>query len=349
MKPGENILVTGAGGCIGSALARRLARSDAEHLILLDHSEHELYEIDRALDAVEGCVPHAAIVGDVCDAGLLAEVFEEHRPTTIYHAAAFKHVPMMERNPFAAIRNNAFGTLALARAARECKAAQLVMVSTDKAVNPRSVMGVSKRIAELILLRWSSATTRMKAVRLGNVLGSRGSVMPLFMKQIARGGPVTVTHPDVRRYFVSLSEAVDIICAAGDQQNGGIFAAEVGKPVKIADLARQLIDDAGFHPAKERPIVFTELRPGEKLDEEMLSANETAEPTGDERIRRVRCPQMDTARFEADIAELQESVERRDLSASLEMLVRIVPEYERSRLLLSQVARWCAAIKCETK
>jgi FlaA1/EpsC-like NDP-sugar epimerase len=151
MNTGENILVTGAGGCIGSALAHRLKRSDAERLILLDHSEHELHEIDLALDAVDGCVPHTSVVGDICDAALLAEVFEEHAPTTIYHAATFKQVPMMSRNPLAAIRNNVSGTLALARAAHKYKAAQLVMVSTDKAVNPRSVMGVSKRIAELIL------------------------------------------------------------------------------------------------------------------------------------------------------------------------------------------------------
>jgi|ERR1700722_499762 len=339
MKSGENIVVTGAGGCIGSALAQRLAKSDAQHLILLDRSEHELYEIDSALNGVGGCVPHRSIVGDICDAALLAEVFEEHRPTTIYHAAAFKHVPMMERNPLAAIRNNVFGTLTLAHAAQKYKAAQLVMVSTDKAVNPHSVMGVSKRIAELIVLRWNSASTRMKAVRLGNVLGSRGSVVPLFIKQISRGGPVTVTHPDVRRYFVSLSEAVDIICAVRDQQNGGMFLAQAGKPVKIADLARQLIDEAGFDPAKEIAIAFTELRPGEKLDEEMLFANEMATPTGDARISRVRCPKIDAAQFDADIADLQESVERRDLSASLEMLVRIVPEYEPSKLLLSQIAR----------
>src|ERR1700722_780718 len=342
MKAGGNILVTGAGGCIGSALAHRLARSDAQHLILLDHSGDGLYEINLALDAVDDCGPHTAIVGDICDAALLAEVFEGHRPTTIYHAAAFKHVPMMEGNPLAAIRNNVFGTLALVRSARKFKAAQLVMVSTDKAVNPRSVMGVSKRIAELILLRWNSASTRMKAVRLGNVLGSRGSVAPRFMKQIARGGPVTVTHPNVRRYFVSLSETVDIICAVGDQQNGGMFLAEVGEPVKIVDLARQLIDDAGFDPAKEIPIAFTELRPGEKLDEEMLFAGETAEPTGHTQISRVQCPQVDVTQFDADVAELQESVERRDLSASLEMLVRIVPEYEPSKLLLSRVARSCA-------
>ena len=342
MEPGEKLLVTGAGGCIGSALAHRFAKSDAERLILLDHSEHELYEIDLALDAVNGRAPHTATLGDVCDAALLEEVFEEHRPTTVYHAAAFKHVPLMERNPLAAIRNNVFGTLALARAAHKYKAAQLVMISTDKAVNPRSVMGVSKRIAELILLRWNSASTRMKTVRLGNVLASRGSVVPLFMKQIAQGGPVTVTHPDVRRYFVSLSEAVDIICAVGDQQAGGMFVAQSGNPVKIADLARQLIDNAGFVPSKKIPIAFTELRPGEKLDEEMLFANETAEPTGDERMSRVRCPQVDVAQFDADIAELQESMEGRDLSASLEMLVRMVPEYEPSELLLSQIARSCA-------
>jgi FlaA1/EpsC-like NDP-sugar epimerase len=342
MKPGEKVLVTGAGGCIGSALARRLAKSDAQRLILLDHSEHELYEIDLALDDADGGVPHIAIVGDICDAALLEEVLEEHRPTTIYHAAAFKHVPMMEKNPLAAIRNNVFGTLALVRAAHKYKAVQLVMVSTDKAVNPRSVMGVSKRIAELILLRRNSASTRMKAVRLGNVLGSRGSVVPLFMKQIVRGGPVTVAHPNVRRYFVSLSEAVDIICAVGDQQNGGMFVAQAGKPVKIGYLARQLIHDAGFDPVKEIPIVFTELRPGEKLDEEMLFANETPTSTADARISRVRRPDIDTARFDADIADLQESVARRDLGASLEMLVRIVPEYEPSVLLLSQIARSCA-------
>jgi len=339
---GGNILLTGAGGCIGSALAQRLAKSDAQRLILLDHSEHELYEIDLALGAFDGRVLHTAIVGDVCDAALLAEVFEEHRPTTIYHAAAFKHVPLMEKNPLVAIRNNVFGALALARAAHKYKTALLVMVSTDKAVNPHSVMGVSKRIAELILLRLNSASTRMKTVRLGNVLGSRGSVVPLFRKQIERGGPVTVTHPDVRRYFVSLSEAVDIICAVGDQQNGGIFVAQTDRPVKIADLARQLIHDAGFDPANEIPIAFTELFPGEKLEEEMLFANETAEPSGDDRILRVRCPQIDAAQFEADITELQESVDRRDLSASLEILVRMVPEYEPSELLLSQIARSCA-------
>src|SRR5580704_2829707 len=311
MKPGEKVLVTGAGGCIGSALAHRLAKSDAQHLILLDRSEHELYEIDLALYDADGGVPHIAIVGDICDAALVEEVLEEHRPTTIYYAAAFKHVPMMEKNPLAAIRNNIFGTLALAQAAHKYKTAQLVMVSTDKAVNPRSVMGVSKRIAELILLRWNGASTRMKAVRLGNVLGSRGSVVPLFMKQIAQGGPVTVTHPDVRRYFVSLSEAVDIVCAVGDQQTGGMFFAQADDPVKIADLARQLIDNADFVPSKEIPIAFRELRPGEKLDEEMLFANETAEPTGDEKIRRVRYPEIDVAQFDADIAELRESVERR--------------------------------------
>jgi len=343
MKPGDKMLVTGAGGCIGSALAHRLAKSDAHSLILLDHSEHELYEIDLALDAFDGCAPHTAVVGDICDAALLAEVFEEHRPTTIYHAAAFKHVPIMEKNPLAAIRNNVFGTLALARAAHKYKAAQLVMVSTDKAVNPHSVMGVSKRIAELILLRWNSASTGMKSVRLGNVLGSRGSVVPLFMKQIARGGPVTVTHPDVRRYFVSLSEAVDIICAVGDQQNEGLFVAQPGKPIKIADLARQLIHDAGFDPAREIPIAFTGLRPGEKLDEEMLFANEMAAPTGDDRISRVQGPQIDVAQFDADITELQENVERRDLSATLEMLVRIVPEYEPSNLLLAQTSRSCVS------
>jgi FlaA1/EpsC-like NDP-sugar epimerase len=335
MKADENILVTGAGGCIGSALVLALAKSDARHLILLDNAEHELHEIECALGSLADCPPYTSILGDVCDAALLAEVFEEHRPHTVFHAAAFKHVPMMERNPLAAIRNNAFGTLALARAATEFGSNQLVMISTDKAVNPRSVMGVSKRLAELILIHRSNRTTLMKAVRLGNVLGSRGSVVPLFTEQIARGGPVTVTHPDVSRYFVSLSEAVDIIEAVAHENDAGIFAAELGEPTKIVDLARQLIREAGSAAEKEVRIAFTQLRPGEKLHEEMVFASETSEPAHDPRLRRIRSLQLDHDLFESQIEGLAGIVERRDLNALVKALVRLVPEYEPSELLLS--------------
>ena len=335
MKAGENILVTGAGGCIGSALARTLAKSQARRVILLDHAEHELHEIECALGSVEDCIPYTAIVGDICDAALLAEVFEEYRPQTIYHAAAFKHVAMMERNPLAAIRNNVFGTLTLARMTAQFNARQLVMISTDKAVNSRSVMGVSKRLAELILLRFDNTNTRMKAVRLGNVLGSRGSVAPLFSAQIARGGPVTVTHPEVSRYFVTLTEAVKIIVAAANEDEAGIFASQVGEPIKIVALAQQLIKAAGFTPGNEIAIVFTELSPGEKLSEEMVSNRESIAPACDTRLRWIKSAQINAGTFDAQIKDLARIVERRNLRSLADALTRIVPEYEPSDLLLN--------------
>jgi FlaA1/EpsC-like NDP-sugar epimerase len=287
-----------------------------------------------ALSSIEGCAPHVAVLGDICDSALLAEVFAEFRPDIIYHAAAFKHVPLMERNPLAAIRNNVIGTMTLAWAARHYEAAQLVMISTDKAVNPRSVMGVSKRIAELVLLRWNGIKTQMKAVRLGNVLGSRGSVAPLFRQQIARGGPLTVTHPDVSRYFLTLREVVDLILATADLE-GGVFVPESGEPVKIVDLARGMIRKAGFAPDVEMPIVFTKLLPGEKVSEEMVFASETVEPTEDTRIQRVRGMAIAVDEFDMKIARLLDSVERRELAALVETLVRMVPEYQPSELLLS--------------
>jgi FlaA1/EpsC-like NDP-sugar epimerase len=332
MNRGGSILITGAGGCIGSALAERLAKSGARKLILLDHAEHELHEIAVVLGAIEGSATHVAVLGDICDATLLAEVFEEHRPAVIYHAAAFKHVPMMEENPLAAVRNNIIGTLILAQAARRHEAAQLVMISTDKAVNPRSVMGVSKRIAELVLLRWNGIKTQMKSVRLGNVLGSRGSVVPLFQRQIARGGPVTVTHPDVSRYFVTLREGADLILAATNLE-GAVFVADFGEPVKIVDLARGMIRKAGFEPEVGMPIVFTELRPGEKLSEEMIFASEMAEPTEDARIRRVRGLAIAADDFDRKLALLAAGVERRDTAALVDALARIVPEYKPSESL----------------
>jgi FlaA1/EpsC-like NDP-sugar epimerase len=333
MNRGGNVLITGAGGCIGSALAEKIAKSGVRRLILLDHAEHELHEINLAISAIDGSAPHVAVLGDICDAELLAEVFKEHRPDFIYHAAAFKHVALMEENPFAAIRNNVMGTLTLARAARECESAELVMISTDKAVNPSSVMGVSKRIAELVLLRWNGIKTHMKAVRLPNVLGSRGSVAPLFRQQIARGGPVTVMHPDVSRYFVTLREAVDAILATGNLE-GSVFVLESGEPVKIVDLARGMIRKAGFEPDMEMQIVFTELRPGEKLSEEMTFPGETVEPSGDVRIQRVRGAALAADKFDAEMARLIHSVERRDVVELVETLVRMVPEYTPSELLV---------------
>ena len=333
-NPGETILVTGAGGCIGSALAQALVSNGANFLILLDHSEQNLHEINLQF-AAAGESAYAAILGDVLDGGLLTEIFERYRPQTIYHAAAFKHVPLMESNPIAVVRNNAIGTWELAKTAARFGAERLLMISTDKAVNPRSVMGASKRLAELAILRLSTAKTKMNALRLGNVLGSHGSVGPLFKQQIKQGGPVTVTHPDARRFFLTLSETVELIMAAATLDDSGtIFVPEMREPVKIVDLAKQMIQKAGLQTPREIEIVFTGLRPGDKLEEELVSAQESLEPTSDERLHRVKSLQMDAEKFDASLGRISESIGERNLDALLRELGRLVPEYQPSETLL---------------
>src|ERR1700675_490320 len=233
---GRTVLITGAGGCIGSALATAIVNSGAILAILLDHSEQNLYEVHTSLTAGDGPALHVPILGDISDYPLLSEVLEKYRPDTIYHAAAFKHVPLMETNPIAVVRNNALGTWALAKAAVQYRVERVVMISTDKAVDPCSIMGAAKCVAELVLLRWSNSGTRMSAVRLGNVWGSHGRVVPLFKQQIERGGPVTVTHPESCRYFLSLGDTVDVILAAAAlDEDASILVPELGEPVKIVD------------------------------------------------------------------------------------------------------------------
>lgn len=333
-NPGKTILVTGAGGCIGSALTQTLASNSAHFLILLDHSEQNLHEINMRL-AVAGRSGHAAILGDILDNGLLTEVFERYRPQMIYHAAAFKHVPLMESNPLAVVRNNAIATWELAQTAARFGVARLLMISTDKAVNPRSVMGASKRIAELALLRVSSARTKMIALRLGNVLGSHGSVVPLFQRQIQQGGPVTVTHPEARRFFLTLSETVQLILAAATLDDSGtIFVSQMREPVKIVDLASRMIQEAGLETSRDIGIVFTGLRPGDKVGEELVSARESLEPTSDERLHRVKGLKVDAGELDASLGRISESIGERNIVALLRELGRLIPEYEPSETLL---------------
>jgi FlaA1/EpsC-like NDP-sugar epimerase len=335
VNAGKTVLVTGAGGSIGSSLASAVLATDPRLLILLDHSERNLHEVEMELAGAHRRSAYVSVLGDICDCVLLADTFEKYHPDIIYHAAACKHVPLMERNPVAAVQNNAVGTSLLARTACKYEASRLIMISTDKAVNPRSVMGASKRVAELALLRWSNSRTQMKAVRLGNVLGSHGSVVPFFLQQISRGGPVTVTHPDVRRFFLTLSEAVELILLAGSLEgDGSIFIPELGEPVKILNLARQLIETAGFIPDKEIPIVFTGLRPGDKMAEELHLAYETVEPTADPRLYRINTPEVSLDRFDVEIGELAKNTGRRELVMLLETICRIVPEYQPSETLL---------------
>jgi FlaA1/EpsC-like NDP-sugar epimerase len=330
---GKTVLITGAGGCIGSALAKSIVGSDPRLVILLDHSEQNLYEVHAELTANGGPALYVPILGDIFDEALLNEVLEKYRPDAIYHAAAFKHVPLMESNPIAVIRNNALGTWALANAAVQHGVRRLIMISTDKAVNPRSVMGAAKRVAELVLLRFSNLRTRMSALRLGNVLGSHGSVVPLFKQQIERGGPLTVTHPDSCRYFLSLRETVDLILAAAAlHEDAAIFVPELGEPIKILDLANRLIREAAVNVGGIE-IIFTGLRPGDKLSEELLSASEWLEPTADSRLRRVNGTQTSPNLLDSALQTLSEGVRSRNVAALVETLSTVVPEYQPSEML----------------
>lgn len=332
------VLLTGAGGSIGSALAKTIISHRPRAFILLDHSEGNLHQINFDLSVLSGHTTLSPIVGDVCDASLLSEIFEERKPETIIHAAAYKHVPLMEENPIQAIQNNALGTCLLAQTARMHGVATFVMVSTDKAVNPHSVMGASKRLAELALLRWSSPNTPMRTVRLGNVLGSQGSVVPAFLRQISEGGPVTVTHPFASRYFLSLNEAVELILlAASLDGTEGICIPDPGDPVRIKELAERLIKEAGFEPETDIPIVMTGLRPGDKLTEQFVSDLEWVDPTDDGRLRSIKTPQPSPAEFDSSIAALKENVVKRNLDGVLEQLCRLVPEYRPSETVLESL------------
>src|SRR5580700_10977710 len=322
---GSTVLVTGAGGSIGSALTKTIVGYAPQLLVLLDRSEHNLYQIETDLALSRIAVPNASVLGDICNEELISETLERYRPNTIYHAAAFKHVPLMERNPIAAIQNNALGTNVLARAARKHRVKSMTMVSTDKAVSPRSIMGASKRVAELALVRWSSKENQMNSIRLGNVYGTEGSVVKLFAQQILAGGPVTVTHADATRYFLTLEKAVDLIVLASELPTARIL---------IPDLARRMIEEAGSAVNQGIPIRFTGLRPGDKMTEHLASSSEFMESTDDPRLSNVKSTEMHPERFDALMTNLASAVERRDLFAIFEALRSMVPEYEPSEYLL---------------
>ena len=280
------VMVTGAGGSIGAELCRQIARFRPARLVLFDISEAALYEIRTALLDTFPQLGMVAIVGDVKHAALVEQTLSREKPDAIFHAAAYKHVPLMEEtNAWQAVLNNAYGTWVLASAAVAAKVEKFVLVSTDKAVNPTSVMGASKRVAEQVCQALQDAGTQFVIVRFGNVFGSAGSVIPRFAEQIARGGPVTVTHPDITRFFMSLSEATQLLLQAGLQGKGGeILALDMGEPVRIVDLARDMIRLYGADPDRIA-VVFTGLRPGEKLYEEPLASEEATKPTTHPKLR----------------------------------------------------------------
>ncbi len=341
---GRRVLITGAGGSIGSELSRQVAAFGPAHLALLENSEFNLYTIDLELSEKFPKLPRSALLGDVRSKTRVAQVFESEKPELVFHAAALKHVPMVEFNPAEGVLTNACGTRNVADACQNAGVRAMVLISTDKAVNPTNVMGAAKRMAEMYCqsldlverdkaARGESLGTRYITVRFGNVLGSTGSVVPLFQRQLAQGGPLTVTHPEVTRYFMTIREAVELVLQASalgfssETYRGQIFVLDMGKPVKIVDLARQIIRLAGLHPDKDVKIVFSGLRPGEKLFEEIFHGAEPPHPTERPGILvaspRHNDPEMLTASFDALEREGQGS----QIEAILGRLRSLVPEY----------------------
>jgi FlaA1/EpsC-like NDP-sugar epimerase len=334
---GERVLITGAGGSIGSELVRQVMQFGPEAIFLLGQGENSLFEIQQELrreHRYEGAVP---IVGDIKDMARMRQIFERYHPTVIFHAAAHKHVPMMEANATEAVKNNVLGTRNLVTLAAENRVKRFLMVSSDKAVNPTSVMGATKRVAELVLQAEAqrlaargTLRTQFMAVRFGNVLGSRGSVVPTMLKQIERGGPVTVTHPEMVRYFMTIPEAVQLVLQAGALgSRGEVFLLDMGEPVKVLDLARDLIRLMGLIPGRDVKIEFTGLRPGEKLYEELLTAQEGVGATLHEHVFTAPPAPVDHHALHTAINGLAELAWRGDEEGVRRKLREIVPTYRR--------------------
>ncbi len=304
----KTILVTGAGGSIGSELCRQISFFNPGKLLVLDHAENNVYDIEMELNKSYPHIPIIPIVADVRDAPTINHIFSTHKPTVVFHAAAHKHVPLMEQNREEAIRNNIFGTKNVAEAADRHHAKSFTLVSTDKAVNPASVMGATKRMAEIVIQMLSRhSSTRFCAVRFGNVLGSSGSVVPLFQKQISQGGPVTVTHPEMTRYFMTTREAVQLVIEAGSMgKKGEIFVLDMGEPVKILDLATDIIKLSGLEPHKDMKITYTGIRPGEKLYEEVLTSEEGTQSTKHERIYIAKASSPDPKSLSQELSSLSQ-------------------------------------------
>jgi FlaA1/EpsC-like NDP-sugar epimerase len=328
---GKTILVTGAAGSIGSEIVRQLARFSCKKLILVDQAETPMFHLANEMHDKYGHIQVQLIVADVTHAIKMEQIFQIWHPEIVFHAAAYKHVPLMEENPHEAIRVNVGGTRIMSRLSVRYGVKKFVMISTDKAVNPTNVMGASKRICELIIQaksRQTDTTTQFVTTRFGNVLGSNGSVIPLFSSQIEAGGPITVTHPDITRYFMTIPEACELVLEAGFMGKGGeIYVFDMGKPVKIADLANQMIRLSGLVPEKDIKIEFTGLRPGEKLYEELLADAETTQPTHHPKIKIARVDQFNPSEILSKIEVLLSSLYGLSKSELILGCMELVPEY----------------------
>ncbi|TGE33834.1 nucleoside-diphosphate sugar epimerase/dehydratase [Desulfosporosinus sp. Sb-LF] len=328
---GETVFITGAGGSIGSEISRQIAKFNPEKLVLLGHGENSIFDIEQELRSEYPRIDYITEIVDIKDREKVFLIFERYKPGVVFHAAAHKHVPLMERNPEEALKNNVIGTQNLSEAADKVKVKTFVSISTDKAVNPTSVMGATKRTVEMLIQSLDRRSqTKFVAVRFGNVLGSRGSVIPTFKRQIAQGGPVTVTHPDMVRYFMTIPEAAQLVIQAGAMAKGGeIFILDMGKPVKIVDLAKDLIRLSGFEPDVDIKIQFTGIRPGEKLFEELLTAEEGTTSTKHSRIFVAKPNVIDVERLEelTHIVRERGSYLKRD--EVIELLQTVIPTFRK--------------------
>lgn len=332
------VLITGAGGSIGAELARQIAAIGPKELILLGHGENSIFEIAQELEQ-SFRLPVSTVIADVRDYERCLRVFQRYCPNVVFHAAAHKHVPLMELNPEEAITNNVLGTRNIARIAKLTGVRRFVLISTDKAVNPTSIMGASKRVAERVIQAEAiESTTEFATVRFGNVLGSRGSVVPVMLSQIARGGPVTVTHPDVTRYFMTIPEAAQLVIQAGALGgNGTVYVLDMGEPVKIIDLARSLIRLSGLIPDKDIKIEFTGLRPGEKLTEELLTEAEATTVTRHARIFQADLSPPPVDNLDGHVDALIKAAQDGDLASLLHYLAILVPRFSPDGRLMARV------------
>jgi len=328
----QTIMVTGAGGSIGSELCRQIAAFSPKLLLLVERCEVLAFKIEQELITMGHRGFIRPIVADVCNTGSMQNVFRTFKPAVVFHAAAHKHVPMMESQPAEAIRNNTLATANLAKLAREASVQRFVLISTDKAINPSSVMGATKRLAEIFLQAFAAAhptPTRFMSVRFGNVLGSSGSVIPIFTRQIEAGGPVTVTHPEAARYFMTVAEAVGLVLQSAALGEGGeTFALDMGRPIKILDLARQMIELSGFKPDEDIKIEFVGLRPGEKLFEEISYTSESYVPTPHPKIKRFSSEPLPLETVTNALGELETALDSSTASQLKILLKKHIPEYQ---------------------
>jgi len=342
---GQTVVVTGAGGSIGSELCRQIARVGPEKLILVERGENPLFEIDRELRQDRGFEDCVAVLADAGDSEKMRPLFEQYRPQVVFHAAAFKHVPLMELNPLESVRNNPLATRSLAQVARDTSVERFVLISTDKAVEPQTVMGQSKALCEWIVETLGAQKengTKFMAVRFGNVLGSSGSVIPIFKRQIERGGPVTVTDPEMTRYFMTIPEAVSLVVQAGGMgASGQVFVLDMGRPVRILELAQNMIRLSGKEPGRDIEIVYSGIRPGEKLHEELWGGHETVAPTEHPKIRKLTCPAIDPKWLDAELAALSKLVDAGDAKGVSKRLAKIARNAQ--RLQSSKAARTAPA------